>query len=57
MEYDIKDITLAAEGKRRIEWADNDMLVLREIRNRFEKEKPLMGKKMAALSSYYSRDG
>jgi adenosylhomocysteinase len=48
MEYDIKDITLAAEGKRRIEWADNDMLVLREIRNRFEKEKPLMGKKMAA---------
>ena len=48
MEYDIKDITLSTEGKKRIEWADNDMLVLREIRQRFEKEKPLKGKKMAA---------
>ena len=48
MQYDVKDLALTAEGKRRIEWADNDMPVLREIRKRFEKEKPLAGKKMAA---------
>jgi adenosylhomocysteinase len=48
MQYDVKDLQLAAEGKRRIEWADNDMPVLREIRSRFEREKPLAGKKMAA---------
>ncbi len=48
MEYDVKDLALAAEGKKRIEWADNDMPVLRAIRQRFEKEKPLAGKKMAA---------
>lgn len=46
--YHVKDLNLAKEGKRRIEWADNDMPVLTEIRNRFEKEKPLAGKKMAA---------
>lgn len=48
MKYHVKDLNLAGEGKRRIEWADNDMPVLREIRSRFEKEKPLAGKKMAA---------
>lgn len=48
MEYDIKDITLSAAGEKRIEWADNDMPVLSEIRRRFKKEKPLNGKKMAA---------
>ncbi|MCK6621066.1 MAG: adenosylhomocysteinase [Calditrichaceae bacterium] len=48
MMYHVKDLNLAKEGKRRIEWADNDMPVLTEIRNRFEKEKPLAGKKMAA---------
>ena len=48
MEYDIKDISLSPEGKKRIEWADNDMPVLREIRQRFEKEKPLKDKKMSA---------
>ncbi len=48
MTYDVKDLALAEEGKKRIEWADNDMPVLRAIRQRFEKEKPLEGKKMAA---------
>ncbi len=48
MDYDVKDLTLADEGKRRILWADGDMPVLRAIRERFEKEKPLAGKKMSA---------
>ncbi|MHB1086607.1 MAG: adenosylhomocysteinase [Minisyncoccota bacterium] len=49
MEYDIKDINLAAEGKRRIEWAERDMPVLRTIRERFEKEQPFAGKTLAAV--------
>ena len=48
VKHHVKDLKLAAEGKRRIEWADNDMPVLAEIRNRFAKEKPLSGKKMSA---------
>lgn len=48
VKHDVKDLNLAPEGKRRIEWADNDMPVLRAIRERFEKEKPLAGKKMSA---------
>ena len=48
MDFDVKDTGLAAEGKRRIEWADRDMPVLRVIRKRFEKEKPLKGIKMSA---------
>ncbi len=48
MKYDIKDINLAAEGKRRIEWAERDMPVLRQVKERFEKEKPLQGRKMSA---------
>ena len=38
MEYDIKDINLAPQGKQRIEWADREMPVLRLIRERFETE-------------------
>jgi len=48
VDYDIKDINLAPEGKKRIEWADHDMPVLKLVRERFEKEKPLAGKKMSA---------
>ncbi len=48
VKHHVKDLTLAPEGKRRIEWADRQMPVLREIRARFEKEKPLAGKKMSA---------
>ena len=47
MKYDIKNIDLAPEGKKRIEWADNDMPVLKLVREKFEKEKPLLGKKMS----------
>lgn len=48
VEHDVKDLNLAAEGKRRIEWADHNMPVLSEIRERFSKEQPLKGKKMSA---------
>lgn len=48
VKHHIKDINLADQGKKRIQWADNDMPVLKAVRERFEKEKPLAGKKMAA---------
>lgn len=48
MNYDIKDKSLAQMGKKRIEWADNDMPVLRQVREKFSKEKPLKGLKMSA---------
>ncbi|MFZ2969908.1 MAG: adenosylhomocysteinase [Minisyncoccia bacterium] len=48
MNYDIKDKNLAPQGKKRIEWADNDMPVLRQVRERFAKEKPFKGLKMSA---------
>ncbi len=48
MNYDIFNLELASEGKRRIEWANHDMPVLTLIRERFSKEKPLAGKRMSA---------
>ena len=45
---DIKDKKLAKQGKLRIEWAERNMPVLRLIRERFKKEKPLKGLKIAA---------
>jgi adenosylhomocysteinase len=48
MQYDCKDIGLAPKGKDRIEWADDRMPVLRSIRERFSKEKPLAGIRIAA---------
>ncbi len=48
MNNKLKDINLADEGRRRIEWADNDMPVLKLIRDRFEKELPLKDLKMSA---------
>ena len=48
--YDIKDIGLADEGKRRIEWAEREMPVLRLIRERFAKERPLEGKRLVACA-------
>ena len=48
MEYDIKDINLASEGKRRSEWAAQQMPVLADITERFKKEKPLKGVTVAA---------
>ncbi len=46
--YDVKDLALATEGKRRIEWADRQMPVLAAIRDRFEQEQPLSGYRIAA---------
>ena len=46
--YDVKDLALAEEGKRRIEWADRQMPVLAAIRERFEQEQPLTGYRISA---------
>ena len=46
--YDVKDLSLAAEGVRRIEWADRQMPVLAAIRERFEQEQPLAGIRVSA---------
>ncbi len=48
MNYDIKDPSLAAEGKKRIEWAYREMPVIKQIRERFAKEKPLKGVRISA---------
>jgi adenosylhomocysteinase len=48
MNYDVKDISLADAGRKRIEWADRDMPVLASIRKRFLAEKPLAGIRIAA---------
>lgn len=48
MNYDVKDIKLADEGKKRIEWAAKDMPVLKLIRDRFTKEQTLKGVTLAA---------
>ena len=45
---DIKDMTLAEQGMKRIDWAEREMPVLRLINERFTKEKPLRGLKVAA---------
>ena len=44
---DVKDITLASEGVRRINWAEREMPVLRQIKERFIKEKPFKGLRIA----------
>jgi len=44
---DVKDLDLAPKGKLRIEWAEQEMPVLRLIRQRFEKEKPLQGVRLS----------
>jgi adenosylhomocysteinase len=48
MEYIVKDIKLAEKGKKSIEWAENHMPVLMEIRKRFQEEKPLKDIKIGA---------
>jgi len=39
IEHDVRDLSLATGGRYRIEWAERDMPVLRQIRERFEKER------------------
>ena len=46
--YDIKDINQAEGGRRRMDWAELEMPVLRSISQRFKKEKPLKGMRMSA---------
>jgi adenosylhomocysteinase len=50
LEYDVKDIGLAKQGKQRIEWAEREMPVLRLIRERFNEEKPLKGVRLVACA-------
>ena len=46
--YDVKDVDLAEAGRKRIEWAETEMPVLRLIRERFERERPLEGLRVSA---------
>jgi adenosylhomocysteinase len=48
MKYDVADLSLAAGGKKRILWADNDMPALAAIRKRFAKTRPLKGNNVSA---------
>ena len=48
LKYDIKDPGLAAGGQMRIDWAARDMPVLRDIRERFHRERPLEGTRLSA---------
>jgi len=48
MDYDVKDINLADKGALRVEWARRDMPVLNAIRERFQRQKPLKGLRLAA---------
>jgi len=48
IKHDVKDITLARKGKLRIEWAAHEMPVLKSITERFRKERPLRGIRVAA---------
>src|SRR3989344_1942064 len=46
MDYSVRDIKLAAQGKMQIEWAETQMGALLEVQKRFAKEKPLRGEKV-----------
>ena len=47
MNYHVTNLNLAAEGKKRIEWADRDMPVLKKVYEKFNKTKPFKGKKIS----------
>ena len=55
--YDIKDPTLAEAGRRRIEWAAREMPVVKLIRERFAKEKPLSGIRISGCLHITSETG
>lgn len=48
MDYDIKDIGLSEKGRLRMAWAEQSMPVLRSIKKRFKKERPLAGMRISA---------
>jgi adenosylhomocysteinase len=47
-DFDVKDISLAEGGRRRIQWAEGEMPVLRQVHERFQKEKPFKGLRVSA---------
>jgi adenosylhomocysteinase len=48
MDYDVRDLGLAAKGKARVEWAAQSMPVLKQVHERFAAERPLAGMRLAA---------
>jgi adenosylhomocysteinase len=48
VDHDVKNLSLAADGRLRIEWAEQSMPVLRQVRERFTKEQPLKGMRLGA---------
>ena len=48
LKYEVKDLSLAPQGRQRIEWAGREMPVLRQIQDRFAQEKPLAGLRLVA---------
>ena len=48
LKHEVKDLSLAPLGRQRIEWAGREMPVLRQIRDRFDKEKPFAGIRLVA---------
>ncbi len=48
VEHDVKDLSLSGAGRLRIEWAEQSMPVLRQVRERFAKEQPLRGTRLGA---------
>jgi adenosylhomocysteinase len=55
--YDVKDLKLAESGRQRIEWAAREMPVLKIIRERFAREKPLQGVRVAGCLHITSETG
>jgi adenosylhomocysteinase len=55
--YDIQDTRLAEGGRRKIEWAEEEMPVLRQVRERFDKERPLAGARVSACLHVTSETG
>ena len=53
----VKDILLAGEGRKRLDWAKSNMPVLASIRNRFEKEKPLAGLNIGVALHFEKKTG
>lgn len=48
MKYHVKDLKMAKDGQNRIDWAEREMPVLRLIKKRFKREKPLRGMRLSA---------
>ncbi len=57
MQYDVKNINLASEGKLKMEWAEKFMPVLGSIKKKFAKEKPLQGIRISACLHVTSETG